>query len=254
MQIVIIEDEKLTAENLINTIKLCEPDAEIVTVLRSVKSGIEYFSACETPDLIFSDIQLGDGLSFEIFQEVKTSTPIIFCTAFDEYALNAFKTNSIDYVLKPFSEKEIRKALEKYKDFRDTFLKNTQSYKEIIESLLNRNVPESSSILVHYKDKIVPVKLEHIALFYLENEISYLITFEKEKYSVNKTLDDLSRICGSRFFRANRQCLLNRKAVIDVSQYFSRKLSVNIKVPFQEKITISKEKTPYFLSWLEEEN
>ena len=136
---------------------------------------------------------------------------------------------------------------------KENFEKGGASYKAIIESLLNRDVPETSSVLVHFKDKILPVKIKEIALFYIENEITYLLTFDKNKYSISKTLDELSRICGSRFFRANRQFLVNRKAIIDVSQYFSRKLSVNISVPFKDKIIISKEKTPVFLAWLQEE-
>ena len=253
MRIVIIEDEKITAEDLANTIISLEPDAQIIAKLRSVKTAIDYFEKNEDPDLIFSDVQLGDGLSFEVFKAIKVTAPIIFCTAYDEYALNAFKTNSIDYVLKPFSEKEISGALEKYKNIRQNFHKENEQYKTIIDTLINKSLPKTGSVLVHYKDKIMPVRLDDIALFYIENEITFLLTFNKEKYSMNKSLEELNQYCENNFFRVNRQCLLNRKSVIDVSHYFSRKLSVNIKVPFREKITVSKEKTPLFLNWLQEQ-
>ena len=227
-------------------------DTEIVKILNSVKTGVEYFKKNETPDLIFSDIQLGDGLSFEIFKQVQIIAPIVFCTAYDEYALNAFKTNGIDYIVKPFTSKAIEEALNKYCNFRKTFSHSEEQYKTIIDTLINKDSPKSSSILVHYKDKILPLRLNNIALFYIENEITYLITFDKIKYTINKNLEELEHFCGKNFFRANRQCLLNRKSVIDASQYFSRKLSVNINIPFHDKITVSKEKTPKFLNWLQE--
>jgi len=252
MKIVIIEDEKITADDLASTIMSIEPTAEIVAILSSVKNAVAYFQKAESPDLIFSDVQLGDGLSFEIFKAVNVSAPIIFCTAYDEYALNAFKTNSIDYILKPSTTISISEALDKYRNLKQSFSNQERQYKTIIEALLHQATPKSNAILVHYKDKIMPVKTEDIALFYIENEITYLLTFENKNYCINKNLEELEDICGSLFFRANRQCLVNRKAVIDASHYFSRKLSVNISVPFQEKILVSKEKSPAFLKWLEQ--
>jgi DNA-binding LytR/AlgR family response regulator len=251
MKIVIIEDEKITADDLAATIKSMEPEAEIVATPGSVKAAISYFQNNIEPDLIFSDVQLGDGLSFDIFKTIKISAPVIFCTAYDEYALNAFKTNSIDYILKPTTSAAIAEALEKYRNLRLTFSSNNLQYKALFDMLLNKETPKSSAVLVHYKDKIMPVKLDDIALFYLETEITYLITLDRKTYTVNKNLEELEQITGNNFFRANRQCLLNRKTVIDASHYFSRKLSVNISVPFKDKITVSKEKTPQFLNWLE---
>ena len=252
MKIVIIEDEKITADDLASTITSIEPTAEIVAILGSVKTAVAYFQKAESPDLIFSDVQLGDGLSFEIFKAVNVSAPIIFCTAYDEYALNAFKTNSIDYILKPSTTNSISEALDKYRNLKQSFSNEDVQYKTIIETLLHRDIPKSTAVLVHYKDKIMPVKTADIALFYIENEITYLQTFENKNYSITKKLEELEEICGSQFFRVNRQCLVNRKAIIDASHYFSRKLSINISVPFQEKILVSKEKSPAFLKWLEQ--
>ncbi|HEY4785930.1 MAG TPA: LytTR family DNA-binding domain-containing protein, partial [Bacteroidales bacterium] len=198
-----------------------------------------------------SDVQLGDGLSFEIYKAVKVQAPIIFCTAYDEYALNAFKTNSIDYILKPFTSDTIAKALQKYQNLRQTFKTNEVPYKDLIETLLYKNAPKPAAVLVHHKDKIMPVRLEEIALFYIDHENTYLLSFDRKTYSVNKNLEDLEQICGQDFFRINRQFLVSRKAIIDASHYFSRKLSVNIMVPFPEKIVVSKEKSPTFLKWLE---
>jgi two-component system, LytTR family, response regulator LytT len=252
MKIVIIEDEKITAEDLAGTIRLLAPDAHIEAILSSVKMAIAYFQKNEMPDLVFSDVQLGDGLSFEIYKTVPVTAPIIFCTAYDEYALNAFRTNSIDYILKPFTSQTIEDALNKYKNLQRTFSgTNDLSYKSLIETLLHRDTPKSSAVLVHYKDKIMPVRLEEVALFYIENEVTHLQTFDTKAYSISKKLEELEQTCGRDFFRVNRQVLINRKAVIDASHYFLRKLSVNISVPFKEKIVVSKEKTPSFLKWLE---
>lgn len=254
MRIVIIEDEKITADDLASTILSVEPDAKIVAILSSVKTAISFFQDNEAPDLIFSDVQLGDGLSFEIFKNVRISAPIIFCTAYDEYALNAFKTNGIDYILKPSTSQTIADALSKYRNLCQSFSGGDQQYKALFEALTERNAPASTSLLVHYKDKIKPVKYDDIALFYIENEITYLLTFAKETYPISKTLDLLEQIAGRNFFRVSRQCLIHRKAVIDAAYYFSRKLSVNVSIPFHDKITVSKEKTPQFLTWLESVN
>lgn len=250
MNIVIIEDEKITADDLAETIKKAEPDVVIEVILGSVKSAISYFQFHDAPDLIFCDVQLGDGLSFEIFKSAKVNSPIIFCTAYDEYALNAFRTNGIDYILKPFTSKGIEGALAKYHNLKKTF-SGGHDYKEIIETMMNRNAPKTAAILVYQNDRIMPVRLDDIALFYIEEEITYLVTFNKKTYVINKYLDELEQLCGSNFFRINRQFLVNRKAVIDASQYFSRKLSVNISIPLNEKIIVSKEKTPQFLNWLQ---
>ena len=251
MKIVIIEDEVITANDLADTIVALEPDVKITAVLSSVKTAIAYFQEADSPDLIFSDVQLGDGLCFEIFKKVKVSAPVIFCTAYDEYALNAFKTNSIDYILKPFTSRDISDALNKYRNLQQSFTTGDQQYKAIMEVLTNKDAPKTAAILVHHKDKIMPVRLEDIALFYIENEVTILLKFDGKTCALNKNLEGLEQLTGNNFFRVNRQFLVNRKAVIDASHYFTRKLSVNISVPFKEKIMVSKERTPLFLSWLE---
>ncbi|MDP4275740.1 MAG: LytTR family DNA-binding domain-containing protein [Bacteroidota bacterium] len=251
MNIIIIEDERLTAEDLAETITTAEPAAKIVAILYSVKEAIYYFRANDIPDLIFSDIQLGDGLSFEIFKSVSIAAPVIFCTAYDEYALNAFKANGIEYILKPFTAQTIENALKKYNILRQSFSANFHQYDDLLKILQNREEPKSASILVHHKDKIIPVKFSDIALFYIENGTINLLTTDKKIYSVNKNMEELEQIAGKKFFRINRQCLLNRKVVVNASYYFSRKLSINITVPFKETLTVSKEKMPQFLKWLE---
>jgi two-component system, LytTR family, response regulator LytT len=250
MNIVIIEDEQHTAEDLAETIKKAEPGAHIRASLRSLKEAVAYFQNNERPDLIFCDIQLGDGLSFEIFNRIPISSPVIFCTAYDEYALKAFKANGIDYILKPFTKKTIQESLKKYVVLKDSFIQKAPSYKTILELLEGRRSHKQGSILVYHKDNIIPVKMDDIALFYIDNEVTRLTTFNQKHYFVNKTLEELTKGTGDDFYRANRQFLINRKAINNVSQYFARKLAINLIIPVKGKIFVSKEKSKDFLNWL----
>jgi DNA-binding LytR/AlgR family response regulator len=253
MKVVVIEDERLTAEDLVHTITQVDPSFEIVAKLRSVNEGLDYFKTNLPPDLIFSDIQLGDGQAFEILKDLHV--PVIFCTAYDEYALNAFKANGIDYILKPFTTNSVSVALQKFKNL--TQVKHEQvadlQYESIKRMLLDSKPVKNSSLLIHYKDTIFPVKIEKIALFRLENDIVKLMTFDKAIYYPGKRLEELEEIVGNNFFRVNRQYLINRKAIINASSLFSRKLSLTISIPVKENITISKEKSSIFLKWLTEE-
>lgn len=253
MNIVIIEDERVVAEDLERDItSLIEVPVNIVQ-LHSVKESVAYFKSNPPPDMIISDIQLGDGLSFEIFIAVALTVPVIFCTAYDEYAMEAFKANGIDYILKPFTKQTLEAALNKYNQFKQLFTpKEPPAYSQLMQLLANREPAKATSILVYYQDKITPIKLNEIALFYLENNITHLLTFSGKTYYPNKNLDDLEKVTGNHFFRANRQFLVCRKAIVDVSKYFSRKLYVNLNVSFKEKVTVSKGKAAEFLQWLTE--
>ena len=250
MKIVIIEDEQLTADDLSETILRIAPGVQIVAKLNSVKDSVSWFRKNEQPDLIFSDIQLGDGLCFEIFRKHPITTPVIFCTAFDEYALTAFKAHGIDYILKPFDEQTIAGALTRYKELERKFLGNNKQIETILQLFENRKNQKQGSVLVYHKDKILPIKLQDIALFYLEHEITYIITFRQKTFTISKSLEELEEIAGNSFYRANRQYLINRKAIKEASQYFARKLSIALSIPFSETITVSKVKVPDFLNWL----
>jgi len=251
MNIVIIEDERVVAEDLEKSITQLIKEPVDIVQLRSVKESIAYFKDAPAPDMIFSDIQLGDGLSFEIFIAVPLTVPVIFCTAYDEYALDAFKANGIDYILKPFTTQTLERALNKYGQLKQLFTVNENpSYSNLMQLLSDRETSKTSSILVYYQDKIMPIKLDDIALFHLKNDVIHLLTFSGKTYYPNKNLDELERLTGGYFFRANRQFLVCRKAIIDVSSFFSRKLSLNLSIPFSEKVTVSKGKASQFLEWL----
>ncbi len=251
MKIIVIEDEKIAADYLVALIMKVDPNAEIVSIINSVKTGIKYFQENPIPDLIFSDIQLGDGLSFEIFRSVNVLTPIIFCTAYDDYAINAFETNGIAYIVKPLTQEAIRDAINKYKNLQKMLLHNDAQYNAILGILQKNENQVSSSILVYFKDKIKPIRLDDIAMFYIENGITYLTTFDEQNYTTNKTLEVLEQTVGLNFFRINRQFLINRKSIIEAAQYFGRRVSLRLEVPYKEKIIVSKGNVSKFLDWLE---
>lgn len=235
MRIVIIEDEPLTAKDLAACVLAAEPGAEIVATLGSVGEAKAWFRGNPLPDVIFSDIQLGDGRAFAVFEELMRTVPVIFCTAHDDFALEAFRVAGIDYILKPFTEKSVGAAMQKYR-----VLKGTPAAPKVA----------AGAILVYYKEKILPVKLGDIAMFFLEKEIVRLLGFDGKMYIVNKSLEELEGLAGAGFFRVNRQYLVNRKAIKDVSQYFGRKLLVNLVLSFEDKITVGRLKAAGFLEWL----
>lgn len=250
MKVVIIEDEKITARDLAQTIRQLFPQVIIEKILGTVKDSIDHLTNDASADLIFSDIQLGDGLSFEIFAAVEIDIPVIFCTAYDEYALHAFKANGFDYILKPFTDESVSAAINKYLAFRGKIADNALPYKALEELFATRKSADTGAVLVYQKDKILPVAVNDIAFFYLKNGIVNLTTFEKKSYIVNKTMDEIGKITEPLFFRANRQFLVNRKAVQDASSSLSRKLTLSLSVPVPETVTISREKMPQFLEWL----
>jgi two-component system, LytTR family, response regulator LytT len=252
MKIAIIEDEQLTADDLAETIVKADPSIEITTILYSIEQAVSFFTENNNIDLIFSDIQLGDGLSFDIFKRISIPTPVIFCTAYDEYALKAFKANGIGYILKPFTTDSITEALEKYKLLKQDFSRHPDAYSSISELIRQGANVKDPSVLIYFQDRIIPVKFEEIALFYVETDMTHLITFNLKIYIVNKSLEELERIAGSNFYRANRKILINRHAIKEASQFFHRKLVLNLTIPFdyKEPITISKLKVTHFLHWL----
>jgi two-component system response regulator LytT len=215
----------------------------------SVKEAQDWFASNPVPDLVFSDIQLGDGLSFEIFSSQYVL--VIFCTAYDEYALDAFNANGIDYLLKPFTAESVEAALKKYKNLSKRNEEDLSVQYEAIGKLLSAAKPgRASSLLIHYRDIIRPVKIEEIALFEYTNGVVHLMMFDKTKYYPGKSLIELEDHVVKNFFRVNRRFLVNRKCIVNASSSFSRKLSLSVTVSVTDGITISKDKVPGFLKWL----
>lgn len=251
MKIIIIEDELLVAEDLVSNLKQINPDVEILKVLSSVKEAIDYFSSNPQPDLIFSDIQLGDGLSFEISKTIKIDVPVIFCTAFDEYALEAFRANGIEYILKPFSLESLEKALAKFQNMQKVMAGSIAlKYEAAMATLAAKNKNSSNTIMIKYRDRLLPFTLDKIALFCLENEITYMHAQSGKIYAMTENLEELEHKTGLLFFRMNRQFLVNRNIIIDATDYFPRKLKINLAIPFNKDIIVSREKRGKLLTWL----
>jgi two-component system, LytTR family, response regulator LytT len=253
MKVIIIEDEKRTAKDLATTLESIDDQIEVVTILSSVEQVTSYMQNNSDFDLIFSDIQLSDGLSFEIFNKIRLSVPVIFCTAYDKYALEAFNTNSIDYILKPFDRDSVAKSLEKY----HTLKSNFSSFNISLNNLLRTfGAPSSTiqqtstSIVINQGDRIIPIRTTLVALFVREDDFVFALTFDLKKHLVSKSLEELESVCGDIFFRANRQYLINRKAIKDASRYFNRKIQVNLTFNYPNQILIGRLKVAQFIEWL----
>jgi two-component system, LytTR family, response regulator LytT len=253
LRILIIEDEKLTADDLRNTIKSIDANVVFMDTITNVEEGLDYFKTNPKIDLIFSDIQLTDGQSFEIFEKTKPLAPIIFCTAYNEYALKAFDTNGIDYILKPFSKSSVEKAISKFKNI--TKVNEVKyDFSEVISALRNQEIAnKSTSIIVHQGDKILPINIDTIALFYIEDGNVKALTFDQKQLITNYKLEDLEKKFTPQFYRVNRQFFVNRQAVKDATQYFHRKLILNLTISYKEQIIVSKERVTSFLNWLQEQ-
>lgn len=249
MKVIIIEDELHTAADLERTIHSIDDEIEVLAILQTVDDAIKFLQK-NSVDLIFSDIQLGNELSFDIFAKVNNTTPIIFCTAFDEYALSAFKSCGIEYILKPFKKFDIISAIEKYQSLKDKMIGSNNSFTSSLKNVESIIKSRSGSKLVYHGDKIIPLKIQDIGLFFVENKSTFILTTDSKKYMINENLDALEKSHYPDFFRVNRQFLINRNIVKDVSQYFNRKLIVNINIPFKEKIIVSKLRTTDFTGWL----
>lgn len=252
MKILIIEDEPIAAKDLADCIKNIRTTYEIAFIANSVKEAIHYLQKSHAIDLIFSDIQLGDGISFEIFTQINKKIPVIFCTAYDNFAIDAFAANGFDYVLKPFNPEKIKAAIEKFEHFTN-LSSNINSIQEAFNINTQRN-EKSKTLLISIKDKIINISIENIALAMLYNGLVIVQTFDGKKISTSKYLEEIEKLNPSEFFRANRQFLVNRKAILDVQKIDHRKLKLNLNIIFSKDILVSKEKATQFLSWYVQNN
>ena len=252
MNIIIIEDELKTAKSLENIIVGLRPETKLIGQYQSIEDSVTALAEGPQPDLIFMDIQLADGLCFEIFKSVKITSPVVFCTAFDEYSLDAFKSNGVDYILKPFSKDDIKEALRKVDELKNFFQQKTSSD---LDALLSRLNPSSgkTSFLVFKNQKYTTVQTDNIAFFYIRNDATSIMGFDKQEFVLNQSLDQVTAsVSPKQFFRVNRQYLVNFKAIKEVEHYFLRKLYVKLVIETPDKLLINKEKSHSFLNWMED--
>lgn len=246
----IIEDEAAASDYLKSLIAKVDKDFEVVKVIESVKSGIEWLANNPPPDIIFADIQIADGLSFEIFEKSNVKIPVIFTTAYNEFAIKAFKINSIDYLLKPINPDELRQSINKFKDRQ---IQYAHAISDILKTEFINKPVTRRSFLVNVKDRLVPVEVSNILCFYLNNGIVYAHTNQQKIYVIEMNLETIhEQLNLSSFFRANRQYIINRSAISEIHVYFNNRLNIKLVVPTPEEIIISKERVSVFKKWLEE--
>lgn len=253
MRVLIIEDERKAAQELKSLVLGLRPDWYVVGILPSAVEAIDWLKENKEPDLIFSDIQLADALCFHIYETVSVKCPIIFCTAFDEYAIQAFETSGIDYLLKPIDRGRLEQSLKKLDGLRATFHPGGHTPYADIGRLLERFAPvRERTILVHHKDKIIPLNHSAIAFFHYGNGGITVKLLDGALYSVNQGIDEVELTTDPHlFYRANRQFLINRRAIRDIERSFARKLVAKLTIPTPEPVVVSKAKSSDFLSWLE---
>ena len=250
MKAVIVEDEFIAAQNLQRLISQVAADIEVITILQSVEESVEWFTNHPAPDLVFMDIHLADGSSFSIFEKVNISCPIIFTTAYDEYALKAFEVNSIDYLLKPINTKSFERAIAKFRQLASTNDNTAASIAKLLDTFKRTKDAYKSHFLIPYKDKLIPLPVERIACFYVENKMAKIITTDNENFFMDSSLEDLYlQLEPTEFFRANRQYIVAHKAIKDISIWFGSKLSINLLIPVPEKIIVSKARVAEFKTW-----
>ncbi|MFP3591232.1 LytR/AlgR family response regulator transcription factor [Chryseobacterium sp. SIMBA_038] len=254
MNIIIIEDEFRAAKSLQNLILELRPEAKIIDVYDSIESSVEALSKGIKPDLIFMDIHLSDGLSFEIFKQVEITCPVVFCTAFDQYMLDAFKSKGVDYVLKPFSRDDIAEAFRKVDELKKFFQKSEiPDLEALLQKITQPQTAAKSSFLVFKNQKYTTIPTENIAYFFIHNEITHLMTFDKQHFQLTQTLGQVAeQVSQKQFFRVNRQYIINFSAIKEMEHYFQRKIYVKLTIETPEKLLINKEKSHNFFTWLED--
>jgi len=252
MNVLLLEDEPLAVEEMRDLLARVAPEITILAALDSIAAGLRWLAAHPSPDLIFLDIHLADGLSFELFRRGAITCPVIFCTAYDAYALQAFQTNGVDYLLKPLTEDALRRSLAKVRSLQAHFTAPTATYDELARVLLQRTPRYRSSFLVAFRTKMLLLAVDQVAAVELVGGVAHLITFEGVRHVLTQSLEDLRReLDPDLFFLCNRQWLVARRAVLEVEPHFNRKLTMRLGVPTPEAILVSREKGPDFLRWLE---
>lgn len=256
MNAVIIEDEKLVARELIYKINEIDPKITILETLPSVKTALKWFGENAEPGIVFADIQLADGVSFEIFEKFRLTCPIIFTTSYNEYAIKAFKVNGIDYLLKPVEPEELENAINKAKSLKKHPSNWPVDLIELISTLQSGNSARMSykeQFLCNYRNAWVPIKSTDIAYFKYESVI-FVFTKNNEKYTFGgETLEQLEEMLDpAQFYRVNRQFIVNMDAIERVWGIEGAKMIVKLKSPYQAvDIDISRQKVPVFKKWLE---
>ncbi|MBL0103364.1 MAG: response regulator transcription factor [Bacteroidetes bacterium] len=250
MNILIVEDEEPAAERLKKMLLELEPGAIIPESIVSIKTAVEYFNKGNKPDLIFMDIHLADGNSFEIFDLTEVSAPVIFTTAYDEYAIKAFKVNSVEYLMKPVKKEELQNAVAK---FRKYFEKKEQlpDLTKLVEALRDPQSQYKKRFLIRFGEHIKAIDIEQVAYFYTEDKINFVKTKDNHTYHIEYNLDRLEQILDpEKFFRINRQFIIGIDSIDQMFSFSKSRVKINLKPPIALDTIVSTERSPLFKDWL----
>lgn len=277
MNVLIIEDEEPTARKLKRLLEEVEPTARVVGVTGSVVESVDWLEQHRTPagpvsenalvpDLILMDIELADGQSFEIFRQTPVASPVIFITAYDEYAIKAFKVNSIDYLLKPVKEADLRQALAKLQSLKELLSPEKDLLQTSLVDLLRQMAldrqnavraedtavePFRKRFLIKQGQRLFPIPIDEVAYFFTRNKIAFIKTYEEGEWMLDYTMDELEKMLDPRrFFRLNRQIIAEIRAVDKVHLYFNGKLKVGLRPYFADEVVVSRERAGEFKGWL----
>ena len=253
MNILIAEDEIGASRNLIAILEELEPQCNILAILESVQETITWIKNNPPPDIAFFDIQLSDDNVFKVFKKTRVNFPVVFATAYDKYAIRAFKVNSIDYILKPVNVKSVKHALRQFKQLMEF---NLSVREEKILNMLEDIKSEQSrhykkSFLVQFKDRLIPIGVSDLAYFFIEHGVIYGITTNNQKYAIDHNLEAIAhQLDPEMFFRANRQFIISRQAVKEINPYFNERLSIKVIPQASVHIIISKGRAANFKAWI----
>lgn len=254
MKVLIIEDEEPAAKRLQKMLKEIEPGIDVVAQIVSVSSAVKWFAGNGSPDLIFSDIQLSDGLSFEIFKTVDISCPIIFTTAYDQYAIEAFKVNSIDYLLKPIKKEELEQAVTKFKKIAGATAPAPIDINKLLQSLNTTGTDYKKRFVVRYGEHIKTIDIDEVVYFYTEDKVTFLCTKDVRRFVVDYNLDTLDAVLDPKtFFRINRQYIISIHSIAEMFAYTKSRVLIKLNPPAKHETIVSTERSADFKQWLGDE-
>lgn len=256
MKILIVEDEELAVKKIQKTLAGVAPDAEVVAVTDSISSTVNWLEENSAPDLILMDIELSDGQSFEIFNQTTIKSPVIFTTSYDEYALKAFKVNSIDYLLKPIQKEDLEAALKKLKQMKDLYKTEDKSEVRIdnlVKELQQKLQPKEfrKRFLVKHAQKLVSIEIDDIAYFFSDGRLNFFKTYDNKKFVVDYTMDELEDMLDpDKYFRISRSFYIAVNSVDQIHDYFGNRLLLHLKPVVDKESIVSREKVTDFKKWM----
>jgi DNA-binding LytR/AlgR family response regulator len=252
MKVLIVEDEELAVKKLQKTLAAADETIKVIGVSDSIKSTVEWLQQNPQPDLILMDIELADGQSFEIFNLTEVKSPVIFTTSYDEFALKAFKVNSVDYLLKPIQKEELQAALTKFRKLKGEN-RTDLSIDNLVKELQQKLQPKESRkrFLVKHAQKLVSIEVEDIAYFYSDGRLNFFKTDDNKKYVVDYTMDELEDMLNpDRYFRISRSFYVSVNSIDKIDDYFGNRLMLQLKPVVDKEVLVSREKVTDFKKWM----